>query len=333
MSKNLTLHEPLVAAVLDRLLVLFWPLMLLFAAAVNTGVCQVSGVSIAALAVALLVALLKRRISAPARVVAYSLCFGATGTAEALSRGFFGDGLLLTFLAVFIASVVRHTAIRRGAIAVELATLGGIAAAQIFGWVDAPGEQGTIVGTSWSGVSGLLLLGFACVAVAHARRLRAGLASKDEQLRLAEGHFRMMFGMAGDATLLIENGRIIESNAQATVSFGYSAQELRELSLVEFSPELQANGGRSAEEGRRLFEAATETPQHFRWMHRRKDGRLFEADVSLSSTLHETRRIHLAIVRDLSDYRMVERENRLLATALNHAGEAVAITDVGGRIV
>ena len=50
-------------------------------------------------------------------------------------------------------------------------------------------------------------------------------------------------------------------------------------------------------------------------------------------TLHDGRRIYLAIIRDLSDFRMVERENRLLATALNHAGEAVAITDTTGRIV
>lgn len=328
------MHEPRVAAVLDRLVVLLCPLLLLLSLGEYLGICRISDVSLIALGAMLLVALLRRRIPALQRVVAYSLCFAATGSAEVFARGLWGEGLLLSFIAVLIASVVRIAWIRRSVIAVEVALLGGICVARVCGLFGVMPERQAFPGASWpSGVSGLVLLGLVCVAFSYSRRLRAGLDSKSEQLRLAEEHFRTIFEMAGDAVLLLERGCVIESNTQAAVAFGYNSEEFRNLPLAEFSASKQVNGLSSEEESRRLAELARTSVQHFRWMCRRKDGRVFEAEVSLSSTLHDKRRVFLAIVRDLTDYHMVERENRLLATALNHAGEAVAITDVTGRIV
>jgi len=338
MSSDFTLREPLVAEILDRLLLIVCPLVVLLIAlglvlGERFGVHWPAGLSLTVLGAGVLVALLRRRLPAPARVVAYSLCFAAAGVAAAFAQGVPGDALLLSFLAVMIVLVVRNSWIRRSVIALEVVLLGGVAVAHACGWMVGMASSGGSASVLWNGVGGLILLGFACIVIVNSRKLRAGLDSTSDQLRLAEGHFRMMFEMAGDATVLIEDGRIIGANAQAKVAFGYSVEELLRLPLVDASPELQTNGARSLEEGRRLYEAAKSAPQHYRWMYRRKDGRLFEAEVSLSSTLHEKHRIHLAIIRDLSDYRLVERENRLLATALNHAGEAVAITDAGGRIV
>jgi PAS domain S-box-containing protein len=328
------MHEPRVAAVLDRLVVLLCPLVLLLTLGEYLGICRVSEVSLAALAVMVLVALLRHRIAVQQRVVAYSLCFATTGLAEAFVGGLFGAGLLLSSFAVLIVSVVRDTWIRRSAIGIEVTLLGGIVVARASGWWALPDGPQPFLGATWpGGVSGMVLLGLVCVAFSYSRKLRAGLDSKSERLRRAEEHFRTIFEMAGDAVLLIERGRVIESNAQASVAFGYSSAEFRGLSLADFSPSVQVNGLSSVDETQRLAQAALTTPQHFRWMCRRKDGRLFETEVSLSSALHDRNRVFLAIVRDLSDYRMVERENRLLATALNHAGEAVAITDVTGRIV
>lgn len=334
MLPPLIMNEPRVAAVLDRLVVLLCPLLLLVGLGEYLGICRISDAALIALAAMLLVALLRRRIPSLQRVVAYSLCFSATGSAEVFARGLWGDGLLLSCIAVLIASVVRNARIRRSVITVEIAILGGICVARTCGIFGAVPEGQVSQDVSWpSGVSGLVLLGLVCVAFSYSRKLRAGLDSKSEQLRLAEEHFRTIFEMAGDAVLLIDQGRVIECNAQAAVAFGYPPEELRSLPLSEFSAPRQINGLNSAEESRRLAEAACTRIQHFRWMCRRKDGRGFEAEVSLSSTLHDKRRVYLAIVRDLTDYHMVERENRLLATALNHAGEAVAITDITGRIV
>ena len=146
-------------------------------------------------------------------------------------------------------------------------------------------------------------------------------------------HLRSLFAQAAEPFLLIEDGRFIGSNTCAQAMFGHSAADFRQLSFAEVSSEFQANGARSLAEAQRLCVAAAVEPQHFRWVWRRRDGGLFESEVALSSAAHDGRRVLLAVVHKISDVRPVEQENRLLATALNHAGEAVAITDAAGLIV
>ena len=333
MSSSFSVRETQVATALDRLGAVLGPVALLLALAECIGVGGFSLVALLALVAMLAVALSRQRIPTELRVAAYSLCLAVVAAAEVPGLGG-GYSLVLFAMAVLIASVVRHGLIRCGTIAVEMVLFGGAATAGSLGWVRPSAASQVHFGSYWTaGVSGIALLGLACVVFAFLRRQRARPEDIDEILEFADGHFRMVFDMAGDATLLVENGRIVAANNQAQVSFGYSLSELKKLPPKDFHPELQSNGARSTDDGLRLMEASHAAPQHFRWMYRRKDGRLFEAEVSLSSTLHEGRRIYLAIIRDLSDFRMVERENRLLATALNHAGEAVAITDTTGRIV
>jgi two-component system NtrC family sensor kinase len=325
----------MVVAAFDRLLVVFCPLAMAaiaFGLPLNErlGGHWVSAVHLAALFIGLATAWWRRRIGASTRLALYSSAFAAAAIAESVCWGLSGNGFLLSFVAVLVASVSKYRALRRGVPALVFAGLVGAAVGHVgggFPWAE------TGLPASWAAwASALAVFGFACSVIIFWRRLGEGLHRTNEDLRLAEGHFRMMFDMAGDAILMLEQGRIIETNAQARQVFGYSAEEFAALAPEAVSPDTQANGCSSVAEARRLFAAAAEQPMHFRWMHRRKDGRLFEAEVSLSSVLHGARRIHLAIVRDLSDYRLVERENRLLATALNHAGEAVAITDAAGRI-
>jgi PAS domain S-box-containing protein len=150
---------------------------------------------------------------------------------------------------------------------------------------------------------------------------------------LPADHLCELLAQAAEPFLFIEDGRFIGSNACAQALFGHSAAELQRLSFAEVSSEFQANGARSSVEAQRLSVAAAVEPQHFRWVWRRRDGELFESEVALSGSEHDGRRVLLAVVHKLSDVRTVEQENRLLATALNHAGEAVAITDAAGRIV
>ncbi len=278
------------------------------------------------LSVCVVVALCRGRLVAGRRSAAYSLCFAATAGAEVFRSGLSGNTLLLAFLAVLLASVTPGGRVRQGVYVFVGLVLGGVAAGQAVHW-------SALERIPASGTGSLALFGFACAVVVYWRHLGLRLHRADERVRVAEDHFRSLFELSGDAGLLLEGGRVIEANAQARAMFGYSAEELLGLSPADVSPELQANGKSSAEETRLLAAEALVEPQHFRWMYRRKDGRLFDAEVSLSSSLQDGRRVYIAIVRDLSDYRLIERENRLLATALNHAGEAVVITDAAGHFV
>ncbi len=329
--------QPLAVEVLDRLLIAFCPLGLLAVALslpvnASVGSYWVPAIDCAALLVGLAVALLRRRIGAVWRIAFYCGCFAVAAVAESIHWGLGGNGLLLAFLAVLLAATARSRRVRLGTYGFVAGGLGLAALGHGAGWLPAHGSPAhNAAPAAWA--SALAVFGFACVVVVYWRHLGVRLQHTNDELRVTEGYFRAMFEMAGDGILLLQDGRVIETNTQAQILFGYDAREFLGLPVTAISTERQANGASSHDEGRRLLAAAGERAQQFRWQHRRKDGRVFEAEVSLSSALHGARRIHLAIVRDLTDYRIVERENRLLATALNHAGEAVAITDATGRIV
>ncbi|MFT3831416.1 MAG: PAS domain S-box protein [Opitutaceae bacterium] len=329
--------EPTTVEVFDRLLLWFSPvafagIAVSWPANLRMGAGWVCGVHAALLCIGVLVALLRRHLRPEMRLAAYSLCFVLAGAGEAFALGVVGAGLLFTFLGILLAAVSRCPWVRCVTIATAVVLLGTATVLHGLGWLAQPGIA-EYAASPWTGSSALLLLAFAGVVVVFWRRLNDGLLRANEDRRLAEEHFQMIFEIAGDAALIFEEERLVAANAQAEVAFGHSGDALRGLAWHVLSPERQANGRSSAEEARRIFAAALEGTQHFRWLHRRSDGRLFEAEVSLSSALFGKRRLHLAIVHDLSDYRIVERENRLLATALSHASEAVAITDAAGQIV
>ncbi len=322
--------------VFDRLLLLFCPFGLIalgvfYPLHAEYGGHWVSAVHGGALLTALVLALGRKRSRPAVRLTVYAACFAIAAVAELWHWGLAGNGMLLSFLAVMLGSMIRPPRVRVVVIFGVLVGAGAAALGHAYGWLTP--APATFAATPGAWASAVSLFVFAAAALVFWRQVGDRLFRSNEELRLAENHFRAMFDMAGDATLLIEDGHFIEINQRAEAVFGYRSAELLELSPAELSPERQANGESSVELGRRYFAAAAEGPQHFRWMHRRKDGRVFEAEVSLSSSQHGRRRIYLAIVRDLSDYRLVERENRLLATALSHASEAVAITDAEGRIV
>lgn len=326
-------QEALVEA-FDRMLIWFCPAAvasLLFAIPLHVG----GGVWLLWLHCGLLIgasaiSLSRSRIPARVRMVLYSSCVAVSAVVELAVWGVSGGGFVLALLTLLLSSLSGRRGIRVGfRVMIGLGLVLGAAGDLL----DLPWTASAPMSGPWAWASNGALFGFAGCVVGFWRKAGERLHRTNEQLRVVEGHFRSMFDMAGDAALILEDGRIVEVNAQSPRVFGFPSNELRGLSVKDISPERQLNGRTTEEEAARLLEASLSGPQSFRWTHRRKDGRIFEAEVSLSSSLHDGRRFHLALVRDLTDVRLVERENRLLATALNHAGEAVAITDSQGRIV
>ncbi len=276
------------------------------------------------------VSLARKRVPARIRLALYGSAVTLAALAELLVWGLSGGGFVLALLTVLISSVAPSRTVRW---CFRLLVGAGLAAAAVVSVFALPIAAPEPMAGGWAWASNLALFAFAGCVVLFWRHAGDSLHRANDELRVVEGHFRSMFEMAGDAVLVLENERIVEFNTQARVAFGFSAEELRGQSVVSLSAQLQPNGRSSAAEAERLLAEAVAAPLRFRWLYCRKDGRTFETEVSLSSSVHGSRRFHLALVRDLSDVRLVERENRLLATALNHAGEAVAITDADGRIV
>ncbi|MGD1118612.1 MAG: PAS domain S-box protein [Dehalococcoidales bacterium] len=117
--------------------------------------------------------------------------------------------------------------------------------------------------------------------------------------------------MKNDAIFLLDETGLINANREAAEIFGYSREELLHKMPYQLSPETQPGGANSQEKALELMQAAyTGTSQFFEWQHKKADGTLFDAEVSLNAVEVEGKSVLLAVVRDITE-RKKEDEIRL----------------------
>ncbi len=102
--------------------------------------------------------------------------------------------------------------------------------------------------------------------------------------------------------------RIIDCNIRTLELFGCLREEIIGHTPQDFSPPVQPDGRETSEKARDKIDAALAgEPQRFEWLHRKKSGASFLAEVSLSPLRLEGAPHLLAIVRDISERRDLER--------------------------
>jgi len=118
---------------------------------------------------------------------------------------------------------------------------------------------------------------------------------------------RMLFEAAGDAIFLMRGERFIECNPRTLAMFGCTRDEIIGAPPYAFSPPNQPNGRPSVECARGwILKAQTEGPQAFEWLHCRRDGTPFFAEVSLNRLELGGEVLIQAIVRDICDRKRAE---------------------------
>ena len=115
--------------------------------------------------------------------------------------------------------------------------------------------------------------------------------------------YQTLFSKANDAIFILKDDKIIECNDRTTVLFGRSREELIGFQPHDFSPEFQPDGNTS----NRKMDSG-----NFQWLHTKKDGSFFTADVTLSRFVFNKEEYTQAIVRDISD--RIEAEEILRAS-------------------
>jgi PAS domain S-box-containing protein len=114
-----------------------------------------------------------------------------------------------------------------------------------------------------------------------------------------------------DAIFLFDETGLINSNHEAEEMFGFTPDELLHKMPYDFSPEKQPDGTDSKEKAQELMQAAYGgQSQLFEWQHRKADGSLFDAEVSLNAVGVEGKSVLLAVVHDITE-RKKEDEARL----------------------
>jgi PAS domain S-box-containing protein len=128
-----------------------------------------------------------------------------------------------------------------------------------------------------------------------------------ETLKDSEHRYRVLFDNANDATFIIKNHRIIDCNKRSLEIFKCSRAEIIGKRPDELSPEMQANGKTSRELSRIFLNTADQQGQiEFSWTHKRFDGSVFLAEVSLNIIEIAGELYELAITRDVTKRKKAE---------------------------
>lgn len=145
-------------------------------------------------------------------------------------------------------------------------------------------------------------------------------------LRASEEDYRTLFEHAGDGICIISaDGRLLNVNLRACEMLGYARAEMLGRNFADFilpddHVRLQEGLVRLAREGANINE----------YRFRCKDGTVLVGETS-TRALPDGRL--LGILRDLKRRHAAERQIREQAELLNHAHDAIIVTDLTGRVI
>jgi len=158
-------------------------------------------------------------------------------------------------------------------------------------------------------------------------------ARAEATLRESEGRYRTLFEGASDAIFLMEGGRFVDCNARTLEVFGCARDEIIGHHPADFSTPGQRDGSASAPRADAWMRAAVAgEPQSFEWLHCRKDGTPFDAEVSLARVEWQGRVFLQAIVRDVTERKAAEAERLELERRLLHAQKLESLGVLAGGI-
>ncbi|MDP3745103.1 MAG: EAL domain-containing protein [Methylotenera sp.] len=146
-------------------------------------------------------------------------------------------------------------------------------------------------------------------------------------LSVSEKRYRSLFETAKDAIFIMSGELFIDCNKSALAMFHCTREQIINVQPYIFSPPTQPDGRDSKSSAlEKINNAINNQPQTFEWWHKRADGSVFDAEVSLDAFSIEDNTYLVAFVRDITERKRVERELRIAATAFE-SQEAVMVTD------
>ncbi len=138
-----------------------------------------------------------------------------------------------------------------------------------------------------------------------------------EDILNSDRFYRSAYEYANDAIFLMDRDTFIDCNRKTEEMFGCHRDDILRRKPQDFSPPQQPDGSSSGIRAKEYIEAAMSgAPQVFEWTHKKLDGTIFDAEVSLNRFSIGDNTLILAIVRDVTRRKQAE-------TALKESHDAL----------
>ena len=158
---------------------------------------------------------------------------------------------------------------------------------------------------------------------------------EESALRTMGANFHQMFQKSCDAVVLVQRDRIIDVNPAALALFdcGDKARMLNR-SLADFSPMQQADGVLSAVAAPQMADRAfADGNLRFDWRYVDCAGRVFWAEVLMTSISLNHEYLFYTVIRDISERKATERTLYLAAQVFENSRDAIVLTDRHQRVI
>jgi PAS domain S-box-containing protein len=155
-----------------------------------------------------------------------------------------------------------------------------------------------------------------------------------DELEKSESKFKSIFELANDSIFLMDEEIFIDCNQKTLDLFGCTKEEIVGKPPYEFSPKIQPDNRPSKDKAlEKITNALKGKPQRFEWRHKKLNGELFDAEVSLNRIELGDKTLLQAIVRDVTERKKTDEQISMLAHAIKSISESVCLTDMNGNII
>jgi two-component system, cell cycle sensor histidine kinase and response regulator CckA len=161
------------------------------------------------------------------------------------------------------------------------------------------------------------------------RQNREAVARQEAEAALAEEAMRrrMLIDQSSDGIAIIDaNGKISEANRGFAAMLGYSAEELQSLHIWDWDVQ------HTREEILVCLQNPTTHSGRLETRHRRKDGSVFDVEVTCNLAVCGGQRLLFCIHRDITERKQHEAQLRKLLRAVEQSPASIVITDAAGKI-
>lgn len=155
----------------------------------------------------------------------------------------------------------------------------------------------------------------------------------------SEARFRALFERSPDPICILRpSGVCTDANAAAIKVFGFQdLAKVHRIKATDIAPILQSDGQSTTIKTQAMLEAALANGLHrFEWLHKRADGTIFPAEITLCTVTLSSAPMLYAVVRDISDRKLAEEalltQKTLLLDIVDNAPSLIYVYDTEGKL-